>query len=172
LVNLLTSVSLDGGTALQSPSAPQNNALNWLAGNTNLNTYSDKKKIQRYVLATLYYSTNGGDWENNSGWLTDNDECGWYNDAEGPFCADNSLVVELDLFGNNLKGVLPAELALLSNSLGRHHFKCIKASHLLTTYSVFCCIFADELTVSGNSLTGTIPSEIGLLSNLGKFVVA
>jgi len=33
---LLSSVSLDGGAALQTSSTPQNDALTWLAGNTNL----------------------------------------------------------------------------------------------------------------------------------------
>lgn len=36
LTELLSSVSLDGGAALQTPSSPQNKALNWLAGNAHL----------------------------------------------------------------------------------------------------------------------------------------
>ncbi len=122
LAALLSDVSPDGGAALRSPSTPQNNALKWLAGNANLDSYSDERKIQRYALATLYYSTNGDSWKNKNGWLGDGDECGWWNHAENQFCVDGA-VVELDLFQNNLVGTIPAELALLSTSLG----KCLQS---------------------------------------------
>jgi hypothetical protein len=39
-------VSFDGGEALETSSTPQNMALNWLVENTNLDSYSDEKKIQ------------------------------------------------------------------------------------------------------------------------------
>ena len=126
LTELLSSVSLDGGTALQTPLTPQYNALNWLAGNANLDSYSNERKIQRYVLATLYYSTNGDAWKNNTGWLGDGDECEWWHDAEGQFCVDGA-VVELDLYSNNLIRTIPVELALLSNSVG----KCLPISKLM-----------------------------------------
>jgi hypothetical protein len=52
LESLLIPVSFDNGTALQEQSTPQNNALNWLANNnTNLDSYLDVTKIQRYALA-------------------------------------------------------------------------------------------------------------------------
>jgi hypothetical protein len=125
LTALLSTVSLDGGAALRTKSTPQNAALNWLVGNSNLDEYSDERRIQRYVLATFFYSTNGGNWDNNAGWLSDTDECGWYNEAEGPFCW-NGVVLEFDLFQNSLDGTIPEELALLSNSLGEnilHHLE-------------------------------------------------
>jgi len=71
------------------------------------------------VLATLYYSTNGDLWENNTGWLSNGDECGWFYSDDGLFCSDNGSVVVLNLSANNLKGSLPDDIALLSNSLGR-----------------------------------------------------
>ena len=96
LIELLSSVSFDNGTALQTTSTPQNDALIWLSNNTNLDTYSDKRKIQRYVLAVLYYSTNGNNWDRNSGWLSNEDECDWYNLADGSFCDESGAVMELD----------------------------------------------------------------------------
>lgn len=122
LIDLLSSVSLDGGTALLTPSTPQNSALNWLAGNTNLGTYTNEKKIQRFVLATLYYSTNGDAWHNNTGWLTDLDECtGWSNNAyDEPFCSSDGAVLELAILENNLNGKIPEDIGLLSNSLGEY----------------------------------------------------
>jgi hypothetical protein len=140
LDKLLSSVSFDNGTALQTPSTPQNNALSWLASNPNLDTYSDMKKIQRYILAVLYYSTNGHNWVRNDGWLGNENECNWYNKADS-FCNENGAVEALDLFSNNLGGMIPNELALLSDSLAK-------------------------LSLWGNSLTGTIVREIGSLTRL------
>ena len=63
LLNLITAASFDGGTSVRIPGTPQYKALNWLAGNVNLDTFSDERKIQRYSLATFYYSTSGEDWD-------------------------------------------------------------------------------------------------------------
>lgn len=85
-LRLLSKVSLDGGAALRTKSTPQNAALDWLADNANLNDCSDERKIQRRVLATFFFGTDGGNWNNNQGWMRDTDECEWHNEAEGPFC--------------------------------------------------------------------------------------
>jgi hypothetical protein len=122
LIELLSLVSPDGGTALATPLTPQNKAVNWLAvNNTNLDSYSDKRKIQRFALGVLYYSTNGTNWSNNTGWLTNENECDWYHASSFSFCDDNGTIVDLDLYddsGNNLVGTIPMELALLSDSVG------------------------------------------------------
>ena len=120
LIDLISSVSLDGGAALQTPSTPQNEALIWLAGNLKLDEYSDEKKIQRYVLATLYYSTNGPGWDEQANWMRNEDECSWYNDAEGEFCSSDGAVIQLDMWKNSLSGTLPEEIALLSDSLCKY----------------------------------------------------
>lgn len=123
LTDLISSVSLDGGEKLRIPSTPQYKALHWLAENAKLDEYSNKQKIQRYALATFFYSTSGMDWHNRYGWLDDGDECGWFNDHGELFCR-NRVVVNLDLFetrtqtGNNLVGTIPDEITLLSDSLG------------------------------------------------------
>jgi hypothetical protein len=111
LESLLIPVSLDNGTALQTASTPQKNALNWLANNTNLDTYSDAKKIQRYSLATLFYSTNGTSWYQKTNWRSNIDECDWGY----VFCDENRSLWALELSYNNLFGTIPNELALLSN---------------------------------------------------------
>lgn len=108
-----------------TPSTAQNKALHdWLASSTNLVSYSDEKKIQHYVLATLFYSTNGDEWYDTTHWLSDNDEYTWYKNADGPFCS-NGAVEDLDFYdeprksGNNLAGSILAEMTLLSNSLSK-----------------------------------------------------
>lgn len=132
IVDLLSAVSYDNGQALLTTSTPQNKALLWVANNSNINEYTDKKIIQRYVLATLYFGTNGSMWDNNAGWLSDEDECRWYSDAEGPFCTDDGDVLEIDLFKNNLVGPIPPELALISEFVCKCHI-----IHLSPSYSSF-----------------------------------
>jgi hypothetical protein len=48
---------------------------------------------QRYALATFYYSTSGGDWNANPGWLGDLQECEWFGIA----CDSDDLVVNMTL---------------------------------------------------------------------------
>jgi hypothetical protein len=73
LSDLLSSISFYDGVALSTPSSPQSMAFNWLVTNhTNLLTLSPEQIIQRYALATLYYSTNGDSWNNRErifGWM-------------------------------------------------------------------------------------------------------
>lgn len=121
LMQLLSSVSFDNGNALQTPGTPQNDALYWLANNnTDLDTYSDERKIQRYALATLYLSTNGDDWTDNADWMTDRSECLWFNKIPKAqdICSNTTYLANLDLEDNNLSGTLPVEIALLT-SLGK-----------------------------------------------------
>jgi hypothetical protein len=124
LEQLLSSASSDSGVALSTPSSPQNKALKWLANNINLATYSAQEKIQRYALATLYYSTRGESWNRSDFWLSDEDVCGkWYqinkewNDTTID-CTSSGAVSNLSLFENNLSGSIPPEIGMLSDSLG------------------------------------------------------
>jgi hypothetical protein len=113
LESLLIPVAFDNGKALREQSTPQNNALNWLANNTNLDSYSNVTKIQRYALATLFFSTSGTSWNEKDEWISDFDECRWYNSGSS-LCTHGS-VETLNLWGNNLVGTIPNELALLTN---------------------------------------------------------
>jgi hypothetical protein len=140
LKSLIASVSFDNGVALSDPTSPQYNALMWL---DNLEAYPNWKRIQWYALAVLYYSTNGENWQEIDGWMTDEDECTWLtHDTENPACNDNGAYYQITLYRNNLDGTVPLELALLSNSLF-------------------------SLDFTGDNVTGTLPTELGLLTNLG-----
>lgn len=116
---LLESVSFDGGASLQEVSSPQYQALKWLEGNANLDDYPDWKRIQRFVLAVFYHSMNGDEWFDNTGWLSDDEECTWLTltDVEMPLCNEKGEYYSLALLENNLEGTIPIELALLSDSL-------------------------------------------------------
>lgn len=112
------------------------------------------------TLMALYYSTDGANWTDNSGWGTSDPYCTpWYgvlcdagditqlvlnlNNLAGTIRSDlgslSSLQV-LDLAGNDLTGPIPPDLGDLSS--------------------------LQLLNLSDNNLTGTIPSELGNLSSL------
>jgi len=116
LVQLFSQTSPDKGEALNTPSTPQHQALIWLSGNVNYPYFSNEAKIQRYSLATFYFSTDGDKWNANNGWLSDADECSeWANVV----CTSRGSVSELALSNNELEGTIPEELAMLSDSLGK-----------------------------------------------------
>jgi hypothetical protein len=112
---LISNVSFDEGEALENSSTPQYMAFNWTTtGNPHLANASDKQIIQRYALATIFFSTNGNSWRVKTGWLDGGEECtGWH----GLNCTTSTTrheVSALDLVGNKLQGTLPAEIGLLS----------------------------------------------------------
>lgn len=112
LVDLISIHSFDAGAASRIPGTPQNKALNWLARNENIDSYSDDRKIQRYALATVYYSTGGGEtWDPFGLWLTDERECGSWGNA---ISCEVGSVVSFEQNGF-MEGTIPNEIALLSN---------------------------------------------------------
>ena len=91
---------------------------------------------EREMLETIYGSTDGGNWNESKGWLTDARLDEWH----GVDTDDTGRVVALRLPDNRLSGTLPVELGELS---------------ALTT-----------LDLRGNRFHGRIPSELGGLENL------
>jgi hypothetical protein len=122
IIETLSLVSSDGGEALQTPGSAQHDALSWLANDTFQGYYTDEKLIQRYSLATLFFSTNGKNWFNKSMWLDEGDECDrWWQPTGGILCDSlNGSITSLELGSNNLVGTIPAEIGLLKSlvSLG------------------------------------------------------
>jgi hypothetical protein len=139
IIETLSLVSSDGGEALQTPGSAQHDALSWLANDTFQGYYTDEKLIQRYSLATLFFSTNGRNWYNTSMWLDDGDECDrWWQPTGGILCNSlNGSVVSLGLGSNNLLGTIPPEIGLLKSLV--------------------------SLGLSQNDLTESIPTEIAEL---------
>lgn len=117
LQDLIASYSLDGGEALSDPLSPQSKALSWLESDVNLSSYPDWRKVQRHVLATFYFSTNGDGWIERGGWLTEEHECDWFSSAVDPACDESERFARLVLFDNNVTGILPKDIAVLSDSM-------------------------------------------------------
>jgi len=132
--------------------SPQREAFDWLIeSHRDLDSYSREQLIQRFAMATFFISTNGYDWSNNEGWLSEKNECLWYQtkNYRNP-CDASGRLVNLELDGNGISGSLPPELALLSNSLTR--LDLAKGMRNDASINVF--------------LQGALPSEIGLLTGL------
>jgi Leucine-rich repeat (LRR) protein len=124
--------------------------------------YSFDRKVQRFAMAVLFFSTGGSSWDETLGWVKDDDECIWYQSRDD-VCVNETLQV-LFSGANALKEVLPNNIALLtsltwlylsSNSLTGSIPSEIGA---LTTLTL--------LDLSDNSLTGSIPNNIALLTSL------
>jgi hypothetical protein len=149
LLDLLRNVSSDGGESMLEPGSPQNRAFLWLSSSQILSTLSDERRIQRYALATFYFSTNGESWTRRDLWMTDSNECTWFSQvATELVCDANNDFVTLALGYNGLSGVLPPELALVTSLVG-----------------------VDLAGTTELGIQGKIPSEFGLLRNLRAFRV-
>jgi hypothetical protein len=167
LFAFLDSIALDGGESLRDPNSPQFAAYEWLAGNANLDSYSEERLIQRYSLATLFYSAGGASWSENGLWLSDEDECDWYSRAPDP-CGPGDSFWRLELFFNNAEGTIPPEIALLSNRLVSIDISGgplrVLTGGLPSEYGLLTRL--SELRLSNNNLVGNIPSQYGGLVSL------
>lgn len=131
-------------TAWSDPTTPQSRALAWLRGDQTADSYSNRQLVQRYSLATLYYSTDGPGWNTGSSgstWLVPSvNECSWPG-VECMTSVDDIRVLRLT--GAGLSGTLPPEFNLLSDTL-------------------------EELYLNSNEINGTLPTTFGSLSNLRR----
>jgi Leucine-rich repeat (LRR) protein len=167
LFNLISSISVDNGASIETDGSPQNSAFTWLTGSNSLDSFSAERTIQRYALATLFFSTDGPNWSQSSNWLTDVDECLWYSRSGGSSCDENGLYVTLDLGFNGLMGSIPGEIGLLtglrrldiSGGVGPGI-----GGALPTTMASLVAL--ETFVATDNAITGSLFNDIGALSNL------
>jgi Leucine-rich repeat (LRR) protein len=189
LFDLISSVALKNGTEFNSADTYQSKAFVWLSHNTDLDSYSDRKKVQRYALACIYFSTyavrskytdlhlgNGNPppgWMKADVWLSDVDECDDLDRWYGIICDNNGNVEAISLRGNGLTGSLPPETSLLSDSLIRLD---ISDNWIHNPGDEFNSFLGKLSNMEYLSYRNTffeydrgVPSEIGLLTNLIAF---
>lgn len=114
----------------------------------------------REILHALYEAAGGEQWTRRDGWLTDTPLEEWYGvktDGEG-------RVVELALWGNDLRGRLPPELGGLASvrllDLSYNWLRGPIPADLGTPGTL------EELYLESNLLDGSIPPELGSLPAL------
>ena len=100
-------------------------------------TVPDPPSGDRAALEALYRATDGDNWKDNTGWLTDAPLGDWY----GVTADSRGRVTELSLGSNGLEGTIPPALGDLTR-------------------------LTELLTLSRNELSGPIPPELGQLTNL------
>jgi hypothetical protein len=152
--------------AIQNTTSPQSTAFNWLANNTELDSYDNFQRLQRFALATFYYATDGENWRVSNDWLSDNDECDWLT---GIACIEGrSSKLQFDndnLVFHNLVGTLPDELAIMTDI---QSMQLLFAPNLVGPIPSMLGLLTEleVLVFSENALSGQVPLTLGLLTKL------
>ena len=139
IVTRLSTVS--GMRELADFNSERYQAACWLV-NDDLKEYeaNDPKLMQRYILAVIYLTTGGPNWEAQLGFMGGKDECVW----EAVKCNDEGFVTYL--------------------YLGKHRFICQSTNSHVHRPNSNMCFFA-----AYNRLQGTLASEIFSLVSLDFF---
>ena len=132
----LVQVFLSGNPNLCMPVALKDWRHYYTAGVAKCNKKTNGVEWDRAPLVALYLATDGGNWKDNTNWLSDKPLNEWY----GVYTNAQGRVDTLALIENYLSGPIPSELGNLSD--------------------------LEWLNLGNNQLSGAIPPEIGNLSDL------
>jgi len=166
---LLPSFTLEA--MANDPNSPQALAYQWLLEDPLRETHSEEKQVQRMALATFFYATNGESWTFNTNWIDHAvDECEWYSKAlladntGGSVCDEDGKYLELVLTLNELGGILPKEVVLLSKlkilDVATNEIGGTIHTEISTMDSL------KFLAIDDTDIGGTLPTELGLMTNL------
>eukprot|EP00563_Minutocellus_polymorphus_P004870 CAMPEP_0181043878 /NCGR_PEP_ID=MMETSP1070-20121207/12951_1 /TAXON_ID=265543 /ORGANISM="Minutocellus polymorphus, Strain NH13" /LENGTH=647 /DNA_ID=CAMNT_0023122253 /DNA_START=44 /DNA_END=1987 /DNA_ORIENTATION=+ len=187
---MTTGVSLEDDMTLSG--SPQHKALKWISKEDtrrvpipsnpeDLGTTKARKFVQRYALATFYYATEGDSWFYPFSFLSDKDECEWYEihtEGEevyfwGAHCeggSDEGAVSQIWLPNNDMAGTIPQELEQFTN------LRVFALEYNLNITGTLPDAFhsmsdLSVIVLSNNLIEGKIPSSFKKLSNL-EFLAA
>ena len=169
--------SISDATALRRTSTPQGKAVDWLVYEDSMYLCpGDNYLVQRYILAVLYYATNG-----HQGWLTcsrsgdvaSNDcppttkrflsnyhECSW----AGIGCNVGNFVTRIAFEENGLSGSIPSEIGALFSLKTLRMERGELSGSLPATLGSLANL--EKLDLDYNNLWGTLPSTFVHLTNL------
>jgi Leucine-rich repeat (LRR) protein len=160
--DIIEMASPGSASALDDPSSPQGQALEWILSHEDPYDYGDWRILQRWALAGLGYSTGVEDWDQNVRWMDESlGECTW----QGIDCDNRGRVISIELRQNNLGGEVFPELFLLADSLvtldlGSNEI----AGTLPTEYGLLTEL--QQFNIERNDMEGRIPTEVGNMGNL------
>ena len=100
VMDLLGPISPD----LDDPSTPAGEAAEWILNGDPAMPDPCRDPdavVDRFALATFYYSTGGEQWRNNDAWLSEEDACDWF----GVRC-DGDVIVELNMGKSSQRSAL------------------------------------------------------------------
>lgn len=120
-------------------------------------TVSEIPESECNALEALYWSTDGPNWNNRTGWRDTNTPCSWY----GISC-QGGHVTEIDLYNNQLDGTLPP-LSDLPN-LEALYLNSNRLSGTVPELSALTSF--DTLYLNNNRFAGAVPDEACTLREL------
>eukprot|EP00977_Amphora_coffeiformis_P011314 scaffold2720_cov173-Amphora_coffeaeformis.AAC.21 len=171
-------------SVLLDMTTPQGLATDWILNQDEAVICPDDPKfLQRWVLAVIYYSTGGDEWVQCSAnplatddcgnivpnlgatrFLSGGSECDW----AGISCIDD-CVTEIEFEENNLNGIIPTEIGLLSDLAVWGMERGGLTSTIPTEVGRLTkLIFLD---LDFNQLTGSLPDELFTLTDLTQLDV-
>ena len=68
------------------------------------NIAPNDREVELQSLQTIYIESGGDYWFNNTGWITEQDQCNWF----GITCDEQGYVIEINLPNSNITGELPS----------------------------------------------------------------
>jgi len=123
LMNTYDRHNLEKDLLNESPGedSPQRQAMIFLARDKDVNSMEHTEKLQRFFLATLFYSTNmvpsvhvedPGAWKVADNWMSNAHSCDWM----GVECNEDKVIVAIFLERNRLSGKIPVDISIIANN--------------------------------------------------------
>ncbi|CAB9520775.1 LRR receptor-like serine threonine-protein kinase [Seminavis robusta] len=175
--------------ALENPRTPQSKAYQWLTNNLNNSNQNSTlqdlpkwRQLQRFALATFYYSTRGDYWVKKHGWMDwETDECNWeqrlsFRLDDSPEELNCNAIGEIKALSfrnaNNMEGTLPPEISILGNSLQllAMNWQLELTGNIPSEVGLLTKL--TELGLTTTKLSGSLPTELGLLQTLNGFMIS
>lgn len=166
--------------ALRNPKSPEHYAVKFLAAgdafHAEIGEYFDldtERLLERYVIALLYYKTQGTKWDDDLNFLSGNDHCEWhkvYSNPQGSFirgvqCDDDGLVVDIDLSNNNVNvESVPSALEYLKNLETLHLYGNPIGGYFPKSLTKLTKL--KSLGLFNTDIAGTIPMSVGDMTSL------
>jgi hypothetical protein len=112
VVEFIYSYKVSNLPDLRAPDSPEHHAAQFISSGDNFHAQitdfdevGRRRFLERYILALIYYQTQGQNWNDRYNFLSEIDHCNWhkqYSSPQGRFlrgvqCNSDGLVVDLDL---------------------------------------------------------------------------